>query len=331
MEMRKSRTNGLVLILVLALLAMGMVGCGSKAQDDANQKAPETKFINIATGGTAGTYYPLGGAMAEILKSSIPGVNATAESTGASVANINLLKGGSVDLALVQNDVSYYANNGTELFKDGKVEGLKAIASLYNETCQIVTLKDSGLKSVADFKGKKIAVGAAGSGVEANSRQILAANGLTYEDIKPQYLSFAEAASGLKDGNIDAAFVTAGFPTAAIQDISAQHDVVIIPVTDETADKLIAEYPFYTKVTIPAGTYANQTEDVHSLAVKAMLVATDKMDEATAYEVTKAIFTNLDKLAAAHAVGKEITVENAKEGVSIPMHPGAEKFFNEIK
>ncbi|MGI6434718.1 MAG: TAXI family TRAP transporter solute-binding subunit [Syntrophomonadaceae bacterium] len=328
--MKKTHKRGLVLLLVISLLAIGLAGCASKT--DTGEKAPaQTKFINIATGGTAGTYYPLGGAMAEILKQSIPGVNATAEATGASAANINMLNGGSVDIAFVQNDVSYYAVTGTELFKDNKIEGLKAISTIYPETCQIVTLKKSGIKSVADFKGKRIAVGAAGSGVEANTRQILAANGLTYDDIKPQYLSFAEAANGLKDGNTDAAFVTAGFPTAAIQDIAAQHEIVMIPVSDEIADKLVAQYPYYTKVKIPAGTYAGQTEDVQALAVKAMLVVTDKMDEETAYQITKAIYTNLDKLVAAHSVGKLITIESATDGVSIPMHPGAKKFFDEQK
>lgn len=321
-----------VLLLVLSLLTMGLAGCGSKAKDTGDKQQPaEKQFLNIATGGTAGTYYPLGGAMAKILNEKISGMNATAESTGASAANINLLNGGSVDIAFVQNDVSYYAVNGTELFKDNKITGLKALATLYPETCQIITVKKTGIKSVADMKGKKIAVGAAGSGVEANARQILAANGLTYNDIKPQYLSFAEAANGLKDGNIDAGFITAGFPTAAIQDLAAQHEIVLIPVSDETVAKLTKEYPFYTKVSIPAETYKGQTEDVQALAVKAMLVVTDKMDEDTAYEITKAIYTNLDQLAAAHAVGKLITVEAAMDGVSIPMHPGAEKFFKEKK
>lgn len=325
------KKRGLVLILVLAFLSMGLVGCGSDSTDTGDQPAAETTFINIATGGTAGTYYPLGGTIAEILNKNIDGVNATAETTGASVANINLLNGGSVNMAFVQNDVSYYADNGTELFQDKKIAGLQALATLYPETCQLITLEKTGIKTVADFEGKKIAVGAAGSGVEANTRQILAANGLTYDDIKPQYLSFSEAASGLKDGNIDAAFLTAGFPTAAIQDISAQHDVVLIPVSDETADKLIADYPFYTKITIPAGTYQNQTEDVQSLAVKAMLVVTDKMDEQMGYDIAKAIYTNLDRLEATHAVGKIITLETATDGISIPLHPGAEKYYNENK
>jgi len=245
--------RSIVLLLTLAMLATLAIGCGSSESGDQTPQA-QTQYINIATGGTAGTYFPLGGAMAEILNSNIPGVNATAEATNASVANVNLLNGGSVQLAFIQNDISYYASEGVEMFADNQVSGLQALATLYPETVQIITLDKSGINTVADMKGKRIAVGAAGSGVEANARQILAANGITYDDINVQYLSFAEAANGLKDGNIDAGFITAGFPTAAIQDIAAQHNVVLIPVTDETADKLIAQYPFYTRVTIPAGT-----------------------------------------------------------------------------
>lgn len=324
----KPINRSMVLLLALIMTVAFVAGCGPSGSKD-DQSKVETRYINIATGGTAGTYYPLGGAMAEILKDNLPGVNATAETTNASVANVNLLKGGSVQLAFIQNDITYYADQGAEMFKDGKVEGLKALATLYPETVQIITLDNSGIKSVADLKGKRVAVGAAGSGVEANARQILAAAGITYNDIKVQYLSFAEAANSLKDGNIDAGFITAGFPTAAVQDIAAQHNVVLIPVSNEIADQLIKQYPFYTKVTIPAGTYQKQDADVQSLAVKAMLVATDAMDEQTAYDITKAIYSNLDKLKAAHSVGALITLESAKDGISIPLHPGAEKFFNE--
>ena len=330
--MIKYHKHGLALLLIVALLALALTGCGGEAatpDGDENQPKVDTNFINIATGGTAGTYYPLGGAMAEILNKNIEGVNATAESTGASVANINLLKEGNVQVAFVQNDITYYADKGEEMFKDQKVAGLKALATIYPETCQLITLEKNNIKTVADLKGKRVAVGAAGSGVEANARQIMAAEGITYEDIKVQYLNFAEAANGLKDGNIDAGFITAGFPTAAIQDISAQHDVVLVPVLNETADKLIAEFPFYTKIVIPAGTYQNQTEDVNTLAVKAMLVVTDDMDEQLAYDITKAIYTNLDKLKAAHAVGSLISPDTAEEGISVPLHPGAEKYFNE--
>lgn len=324
--------KGLVLLLCLSLV-LALAGCGGStppADKKAEEKpAAEKKFINIATGGTAGVYYPLGGAIAEILNKNVPGVNATAQTTGASVANTNLLNDGSVQIAFIQNDISYYAFNGKEMFTDKKVNGLKCLATIYPETIQVVTLEKSGIKDITQLKGKRVAVGAAGSGVEANARQILEVNGITYKDITVQYLSFAEAANSLKDGNIDAAFITAGFPTAAVQDIAAQQKVVLLPVTEEAAKKLIEQYPYYTKMTIPADAYPNQDKEVTSVSVRAMLVVNDKMDDQTAYDITKAIFTNLDSLKAAHSVGKHISKESAKEGISIPMHPGAEKYFNE--
>ncbi|RYD05939.1 hypothetical protein N752_06755 [Desulforamulus aquiferis] len=263
--------KSLVMLLSISLLAMALAGCGSSQsgeQKEADKASVEKKFINIATGGTAGVYYPLGGAIAEILNKNIEGVNATAQTTGASAANVNLLNDGSVQVAFIQNDISYYATNGTELFADKKVDGLKCLATIYPETIQIVTLEKSGIKSIDELKGKRVAVGAAGSGVEANARQILEVNGITYNDITVQYLSFAEAANSLKDGNIDAAFLTAGFPTAAIQDIAAQHKVVLLPVADDAADKLIEKYPYYTKTTIPADAYPNQDADVTLSALR---------------------------------------------------------------
>lgn len=315
----------LLVLLVSALVISLIAGCGGGKSTE--QKPAEKQFVNIATGGTAGTYYPLGGALAEILNKNIPNVNASAQSTGASVANVNLLKDGKVEMALIQNDIAYYAVKGIEMFKDKQVANLKAIATLYPETIQIVTLEKTGIKSIADLKGKRVAVGAAGSGTEANARQILEAYGITYNDIKAQYLSFGEAANGLKDGNVDVAFVTAGFPTAAIQDIAAQHKVVMIPVEADKAGELIKKYPFYAKVTIPANTYPNQGANVDAVAVKAMLVVTDKMSEDLAFNVTKAMYDNTERLKAAHSVGKMITKETAKEGMSIELHPGAAKFF----
>ena len=315
---KKFFAAGAVLVFSAALLT----GCGG---DSASAK----KFLNIGTGGTAGTYYPIGGAIAEILNKEIPGMNASAQSTGASVANINMLRDKAIDLATVQNDITYYAVTGTEMFDGKKVDGLQGIASLYPETCQLVTLQSSGIKSIADLKGKRVAVGAAGSGVEANVRQILAAYGVSYNDIDAQFLSFAEGASALKDGNVDVAVLTAGYPTASVQDIASQNPVRLLPVEEKVADELIAKYPFYTKTTIPAGTYAGFDEAVPGVSVMAMLVAGPSVDADMGYSITKAIFTHLDRLQAAHAVGKQITKDTAEDGMSLPMNPGAEKYFNE--
>lgn len=318
----------LAFLLGIMVMATMIAGCGGGDKKD-DKKPAAQKFINIATGGTSGTYFPLGGALADILNKNIPGTNASAQSTGASVANVNLLSQGKVEIAFIQNDIAYYAANGTEMFKGKQVACLQGLATLYPETVQIVTLKKSGIKSVADFKGKRIAVGAAGSGTEANARQIMEAYGIKYDDIKVQYLSFGEAASALKDGNVDAAFVTAGHPTAAIQDIATQNDVVLVPVDADKADSLIKKYPFYTKLVIKAGTYPKQDADVSAVAVKCMLAVTDKMDADTAYAIVKALYGNLDRMKSAHSAANAISKDTAKDGMSIKLNPGAEKFFNE--
>ncbi|MDY6029656.1 MAG: TAXI family TRAP transporter solute-binding subunit [Acidaminococcaceae bacterium] len=318
----------LAFLVGIFVISSVVAGCSGGDKKEAGKPAAQ-KFVNIATGGTSGTYFPLGGALADILNKNIPGCNASAQSTGASVANVNLLSQGKVDIAFIQNDIAYYAANGTEMFKDKKVPSLQGLATLYPETVQIVTLKKSGINSVADFKGKRIAVGAAGSGTEANARQIMEAYGIKYDDIKVQYLSFGEAASALKDGNVDAAFVTAGHPTAAIQDIATQNEIVMVPVDGDKADELIKKYPFYTKLVIKSGTYAKQSADVPAVAVKCMLAVTDKLSADDAYNIVKALYGNLDRMKAAHSAANAVTKDTANAGMSIKLNPGAEKFFNE--
>lgn len=286
-------------------------------------------FVNIGTGGTAGTYFPLGGAFAEIWNNNIKGINATAQSTGASVANINLLIDGEVEVVIVQNDTALYAHDGVQMFDGQPFDKLRGLATLYSEPLQIVTT-DPTIKTVADLKGKKVAVGAIGSGVEANARQIIAAAGMDFEkDIDPKFLSFAEASSGLKDKQVDAAFLTAGIPTAAIQDLSAQNDVFIVAIDGDVAATLKSDYKFFTDYVIPANTYKGQTEDVPTLTVKSMLCVSADMDEKLAYELTKQIYENLDRVVLAHNVGKYITKETAQDAMSVPLHPGAERYFNE--
>ena len=306
-----------LLVILFALFALASLG------------AQEKVFVNIGTGGTAGTYYPLGGAMADLISKAYPYINATAVSTGASVANVNKLVEGEFQLVMVQNDVTFYAYNGTEMFKDNAKPNLRGMGTLYAETIQIVTVSSSKVKSLNDLRGKRIAVGAAGSGTEVNCRQILEALGLSYKDVSPQYLNFAEAANGLRDANVDVAVVTAGVPTAAIRDVASQKDVVILPVSNELARKLIAKYPFYTKFMIPKDTYPKQGRDVQTLAVKAMLLVDASADEQLVYDMTKAIFTGTARLALAHAQGANIKKESAQDGMPIPLHPGAARFFKE--
>lgn len=293
----------------------------------------QQRFITIGTGGTAGTYYPLGGAMAEIWNKNIAKMNATAQATGASAANVTLLKDGKVDVVIIQNDVAYYAHDGVVLdqFNGKPVPELRGMASLYNETVQLIALQSSGIKSVYDLKGKKVSVGAAGSGVEANAKQYLEAAGLTYADIKVQYLSFAESASNLKDGNIDAAFTTGGFPIAAIQDLAISKKTILVPVDKALQDKLMAKWSFYAPTVVPANTYNGITVDTPSLCMKSMLAVSAKLDADLVYQMLKTMFANGPRLVAAHSQGANIKLASALEGMSIPLHAGAEKFYKENK
>lgn len=311
-----------VATLCLALaVAVGVAGCGGGDSGE--------KFIHIATGGTAGTYYPIGNSIADLINRDVKDVNASAQSTGASVANINMLASGQVEMAIVQNDIAYYALNGTELF-DKKVENLRGIASLYPETCQFVTLDGSGIHSISDLKGKRVAVGPQGSGVECNVRQILKVYGMTYDDISPQFLSFAEASAALSDGNIDVACLTAGYPTASVQDIASKKQIRLIPLDSDKIDALISDYPFYTRTTIPGNTYQGFSAEVPTVSVMAILVATDKLDAQIGYDITKAMFARGEKLSAAHSVGKLIQKDTALNGMNfIKMNEGAEKFLKE--
>ncbi|NYB73468.1 TAXI family TRAP transporter solute-binding subunit [Sedimentibacter hydroxybenzoicus DSM 7310] len=330
----KKRVSIFLSLLLVVFLVMGLTGCGTETNTDSDsgEETPKSSgqvFINIGTGGTAGTYFPLGGAFAEIWNNDISGINATATSTGASVANVNLLKEGEVEVVIIQNDIASYAETGTVLFEGEPYPNIRGLCTLYSEPLQLVTT-DKSIKTVADLKGKRVAVGAIGSGVEANARQIIAAAGLDFEnDINPKFLSFAEASTGLKDKQLDAAFLVAGVPTAAIVDLSTQNDVFVVPIDGKVAENLMSTYPFYTEFIIPAATYKGQTEDVKSLSVRAMLAVNDNLDEELAYNMVKSIYENSDRITAAHNVGKDITKDTALDGIGITLHPGAQRYFDE--
>ncbi len=305
-----------VLSVFILLLFLVVTACST----------PKTNLI-LATGGTSGTYYPFGGAMAQIFNTKIENMNVTAQATGASVENCKLLGKNEAELAILQNDMLDYAYNGTEAFAEGKIENLRGIAKLYPEIIQIVAT--SGIESIDDLAGKKVSVGAPGSGVEANARQILESAQLSYDNMSVSYLSFAESADAYKDKHIDSFFVTAGIPNASIQDIAAMNPVSLVSLTDEQIAGLIEKYPFFVEYTIPANTYNGQTSDVKTVAVLATLATNAEASEDVIYKITKALFENQPELAAAHAKGTELKLEEAMDGISIPLHPGAEKYFKE--
>ncbi len=319
----KRRFKLLALLLSVFMLFGVMAGCG-------DGDGVDTEFLSIATGGQAGTYFPLGGALAEIINANVPGINASAETTNASVANISLLEQGQSDIGFIQNDISYYAYEALEMFGDNApVENISGIATLYPEVVQVVTLEGKGIDSIADLAGKRVAVGAPASGTEANARQILAAYDLTFDDIQPDFLSFAEAVGNLKDGHVDAAFLTAGLPTAAVQDLGATHDLKLVSLSEEAVNTLTGEYAFYAPYNISGGTYSQIEEDVTTVAVMAMLVTRMELSEDLVYNITKALFENLDQFGATHERGKDLTLETATEAMSIPLHPGAARYFEE--
>ena len=298
------------LLLVTAIM---LASCSKNAKKD---------YI-LATGGTGGTYYPFGGAIANIWNTKVENMNVTAQATGASAENLRLINKGEAEYAIVQNDVMDYAYNGTDLFAGEKLANIMTIGTLYPEVVQIAVSKDSGIKSIADFKGKRISVGDAGSGVEFNAKQIMEGYGLTFDDIKKSNLSFKESAEGIQNGTLDGCFVTAGVPNAALQELAFTAGLTLVPVDGEAAKKICEKYGYYTQTTIPGGTYKGTDDDTPALAIKATLAVNSKLDEQTVYEMTKALFENLDELATAHAKGKEVSAKAAVTGVSLPFDTGA--------
>jgi uncharacterized protein len=282
----------------------------------------------LATGGTAGTYYPFGGAMAKIWNSKIKDMNVTAQTSGASAENVRLVNKKEVELALVQSDTLDFAFNATEAFKE-PLKAMNAIAVLYPEIIQVVVAAAGPIKSIADLKGKKVGVGAPGSGTEANFRQLLDAYGMKKEDVNAQFLSFSESAEAYKDKHIDAFIVTAGIPNAGIMDVATQNEIRILDIPADITAKLTQKYPFLAAAKVPANTYKGQTTEVSTVAVTAVLICGSSLSEAMVYNLTKALFENQAELGAAHAKGKELSLQYAVKGVSIPFHPGAVKYYKE--
>ena len=314
MKMKKMLSIVLVIALALSLAACGGSGSASK--------------MTMGTGGTSGTYYAFGGVLGQYIKNNA-GIDVIVVSTDGSKANIESIAAGDYQLGTVQSDVMAYAWEGTRSFEStGKVDSFRVVAGLYAEAVQLITM-DPEIKSVADLKGKAVSIGAPGSGTYFNAMDVLSAAGLAETDINPQYQSFADSTDALKDGKIDAAFIVAGAPTAAITELCTTNSASLVPIDGDIAAKLMAECPFYTSYTIPAGTYNGQAEDVTTVTVKATLIVAASASEDDVYNLTKAIFDNVDAIAAENGKGKELSVENATSGMAAPFHAGAAKYFAE--
>ena len=308
---------------VLAALTAGLV---ISAVSGVSAMADE---LILGTGGTTGTYYAVGGVMATVLNQKLEESSLTVTSTGASKANIQLIDDEDADLAIVQNDVMYYAYTGTDLFEDeGAYDTFATVAGLYDETVQIITC-DADIATVADLAGKTVSVGDAGSGTEFNAKQVLEAYGLTFDDINVVNASFGDSADSLKDGKIDAAFVVAGAPTTAVVDLATTKDVHLVQLDAEHIEALQSNYSFYTETVIPAGTYTGVDEDATTVSVRATLIASTEVSEDAIYELLSAMFENKDELVEGHAKFEYLNLEDAVKGISVPFHPGAVKYYAE--
>ena len=324
--MAKKKFGVLAVITLAGSVFLSGCGGGETADEGGSGGSADPEFLSILTGGTTGTYYPLGGAMATIVETET-GIDTTAESSQASAANMTALADGGAQIAFVQTDTAFYAAEGTNMFEGEKIDTVSAIGALYPETIQLVTTAGSGITTFEDLAGKKISVGAPGSGTYINAEQLLEVHGMTIEDIDAQNLDFGESQESLQAGQIDAAFITAGTPTGAVESLSATSDVVIVPVAEDKAAELIEKYPYYANDTVPSGTYG-LTEDVATVSVLAMLVVQNDLSEDLVYDITKAIYENTDQIQ--HAKAKFIKSETALEGIGIDIHPGAQKYFDEV-
>lgn len=308
-----------------SLLVAAVTGVALMASAQAQQ------FFRIGTGGTAGTYYPVGGMIANAV--SQPGkIVVTAQASNGSVANVNAISGGSLESGFSQADVATWAQKGTGIY-EGKpnVPGLRLIANLYPESVHVVARKGAGIKTVADLKGKRVALDEPGSGTLVNARLILAAYGVKESDIKPDYIKPNQAGDKMKDGSLDAFFFVGGAPAGAIAELaSSGAGIELIPIDGAPAEALRKTSPFFSPDEIPTDTYKGVAA-VKTISVGAQWVTSDKADANTVYEITKALYSDATQkaLAAGHAKGKLITKENAVKSAGIPFHPGAEKFYRE--
>jgi uncharacterized protein len=286
--------------------------------------------LSIATGGTGGVYYPMGGGLAEVINNNVDGYSATAEVTGASVENMGLIATGDADLALALADTVQQAYEGTGRFEGQQLPMIRGLASMYANMIHIVALESSGITSLQDLRGMRVSVGAPGSGTEVNADAILQANGITYDDIEEQRLNFNETADALANGDIDAGFWSVGAPTSSILNLSTTNDIVIIALTEEEMAAAIEADPVMSMTTLPGGSYTGVDEDITVLGIPNVLAVSSEMSDDLAYAITRAMFENIADLQAVHPAANETTVEFTMSATPVPLHPGAIRYYEEI-
>ncbi len=305
-------------LMVAAAIGFGLSGAAHAQQ-----------FINVLTGGTSGVYYPLGVGLSQIYSKAIPEAKSSVQSTKASVENLNLLQAGRGEIAFTLGDALSDAWKGnTEVGFKAPLDKLRGIAAIYPNYIQIIASAQSGIKTLADLKGKRVSVGAPRSGTELNARAVFKAAGLSYQDLgKVEYLPFGESVELIKNRQLDATLQSAGLGVASIRDLATSVKIVIVPVPADVIAKI--GDPAYQAMTIPAGTYEGQDADVPTTAVNNFLVSHSGVSDEIAYKMTKALFEHLDQMVSAHSAAKSIKLDKALAGMPLPLHPGAEKYYRE--
>lgn len=302
-------------IAVMAALAAGPVAAQSQ--------------LSVATGGTGGVYYPMGGGLAEVINNHVEGVSATAEVTGASVENMGLIATGDADLAIALADTVQKAYSGTGRFEGQQLPMTRAVGSLYANMVQIVTPADSDIDSLSDLAGKRVSVGAPGSGTEVNAQTLLEANGMSFDDFTAQRLNFNETADALANGDIDAGFWSVGAPTSSIMNLATTQDIRILSLSDEEVAAAQEADGTFTALSLAAGTYDGVDEDVATIGVPNVLVVSSETDADLVYEITRAMYENIDEMRAVHPAAEETTVEFTMAATPVPLHEGAIRYFEE--
>jgi len=313
------------LILVLCvLIAYSLSGCG-----DSESAKGQNVELTFATGGAGGPMHVIGSAICSLWNDKVENVNVTNSSTAASVVNCNMTNEGNVQLAFTMSDVAYLGSRGEEMFKK-PLDNIMGFTSLHTNYVQIITKRNSGIKSIQDLKGKRVGVGAPGSGTEFNARCILGAADMTYKDLaKADFLSYAETCEQLANGNIDAGFLTGGLPISAISELATVQDIDIIPVDQDLIDKLMEDYPIYFQSEIPGELYRGIAQPVRSVALKNYIIINKDADEDLTYELIKTMYENWDRIKQSHSALAEVTPEMAVDRMELPLHPGVERYFKE--
>ncbi|WP_199446153.1 TAXI family TRAP transporter solute-binding subunit [Auritidibacter sp. NML100628] len=322
---RNSRFTKLGATVAVATLAL--TACGDDSSNGSAETGDlDTEFLTIATGGSSGVYYQVGATFSDLLSDEL-GSDSTVQATGASAENINLLTDGGAELAITMGDANVQALEGTGPFEGEPRDGLMAVAALYPNTVQVVATASSGIETIEDLSGKNVAVGDVGSGVELNAQTILDAYDMSYDDINEDYLDYAEATDQMANGHIDAAFVTAGVPNPALTELSTNTDFNVLTIDGDAREKLL-ENDYFIETTIPGGTY-QQEEDVETVGVVNHLMISSELSEDAAYDVTRVFFDNLDAIHNSNAAAEDISLEEATEGLTVPLHPGAARYLEE--